>query len=470
MLLIYFLTFSLGQSIDLTSGFIEGYFNLTEISSLLSNYSKAHPNLELITIGKTLNNHEILGLKLSNPQRPRILIIGGHHARELISMTQVFYILEHILTSQRLNKEIWFIPVLNVDGLAGISEEYIKTKKILEIRKNLHASNCSKLEKGVDLNRNYGYRWGYDNSGSSSYPCSEEYRGESAFSEKETQAIKNLTDKYQFDSVISYHSYGNMYIRPTGFKDNSMSVLPLPHQEVYKELKNVLPQSFRFGSVQELLGYSANGSFMDYLYSLGIFSIEIEIGPESLNSFHPNIVQLPSILKPHLEPFDLIFNRTSSYLHLDVNNIGRHLMIKIENTGLATEYSKEIVLSIVNKKFDFKVLSSHSNKIVDKMVYITLPNIPSGGEDLVQVIIYCDVHDVNVSVNFWPSGEREQNFFGELNLEARESSYIGKVVVFVVIVVILLIFVLAACVCYRFKDSDKVRFVEMVEIVPSAII
>ena len=470
MLLLYFLKLSLTQSIDLTSGSIEGYFSLSEISSVLSNYCKTHPNLELISIGKTLNNREISGLRLPNPQRPRMLVIGGHHARELISMSQVFYILDHILTSLKLNKEIWFIPVLNVDGLAGISEEYSKTRKILEIRKNLHPSSCPKEKMGIDLNRNYGYQWGYDNTGSSSNPCDEEYRGEFAFSEKETQAIKNLTEKYKFDSVISYHSYGNMYIRPTGFKESPMSELPLAHQEVYKELKSILPQSFRFGSVNDLLHYKVNGSFMDYLYSLGIFSIEIEISPESLNTFHPNIVQLPSILKPHLEPFDLIFNRTSSYLHIDVKNFGRKLMIKVENTGLATEYSKEIVLNVVNKKFKYKVLSAHLNKVVDGMVYVTLGNIPSGGEDLVEVMVYCDVHEVNVSVHFWPAGEREQNFYGELKLKVKQSSYIAKVVVFVVIFVVLLIFVLAGCVCYRLRDFDKVEFMEMVDIMPSGSI
>lgn len=49
--------------------------------------------------------------------------------------------------------------------------------------------------QGVDLNRNYGYKFGstYD-KGSSSDPCGEDYRGPYAFSEPETQAIRNLVE------------------------------------------------------------------------------------------------------------------------------------------------------------------------------------------------------------------------------------------------------------------------------------
>jgi hypothetical protein len=45
---------------------------------------------------------------------------------------------------------------------------------------------------GVDLNRNYGYNWGYDDEGSSGYEGSDNYRGPSPFSEPETKAIQYL--------------------------------------------------------------------------------------------------------------------------------------------------------------------------------------------------------------------------------------------------------------------------------------
>jgi hypothetical protein len=47
---------------------------------------------------------------------------------------------------------------------------------------------------GVDLNRNFGYKFGIDDEGSSPSPCNEAYRGEKEFSEPETKAIKDFVD------------------------------------------------------------------------------------------------------------------------------------------------------------------------------------------------------------------------------------------------------------------------------------
>ena len=55
------------------------------------------------------------------------------------------------------------------------------------IRKNRNiASECDIFNGGVDINRNYSFKFGMDESGSSSNPCQEDYRGERAFSEPET--------------------------------------------------------------------------------------------------------------------------------------------------------------------------------------------------------------------------------------------------------------------------------------------
>jgi len=66
---------------------------------------------------------------------------------------------------------IFTVPIFNKDGYDR------------NTRKNLKKT-------GVDLNRNFGYKFGNENFGSSPDPDSVEYRGDSAFSEPETLAIK----------------------------------------------------------------------------------------------------------------------------------------------------------------------------------------------------------------------------------------------------------------------------------------
>jgi len=56
----------------------------------------------------------------------------------------------------------------------------------------MHIGNntqCTATEAGVDLNRNYGYKWGVGDSGRSE--CDETYHGASAFSEPETRAMRD---------------------------------------------------------------------------------------------------------------------------------------------------------------------------------------------------------------------------------------------------------------------------------------
>ena len=89
----------------------------------------------------------------------------------------------------------YVVPVVNVDGVAAISENFLKTGEIVMIRKNMnpHTQPCDgRIElMGVDLNRNYGVSWNKE-GGSSTDPCAENYRGAFPFSEPETRAIRDF--------------------------------------------------------------------------------------------------------------------------------------------------------------------------------------------------------------------------------------------------------------------------------------
>lgn len=51
---------------------------------------------------------------------------------------------------------------------------------------------CRNLDElGVDINRNYGFKFGIDDMGSSDRHCAEDYRGTGPFSENETKAMRD---------------------------------------------------------------------------------------------------------------------------------------------------------------------------------------------------------------------------------------------------------------------------------------
>jgi len=55
-------------------------------------------------------------------------------------------------------------------------------------RKNKQGILCDEIDEvGVDLNRNYDFAYAYDDEGSSSNPCDEDFRGQEPFSEPATR-------------------------------------------------------------------------------------------------------------------------------------------------------------------------------------------------------------------------------------------------------------------------------------------
>lgn len=93
-------------------------------------------------------------------------------------------------------------------------------------RKN--RSNGNGRCAGVDLNRNYGYKWG--GKGTSQNTCTEIYAGRGAFSEPETAAVKRYLEsrKEKFFAFLTFHSYGQYILHPWGYDD----LVPPDHQDL----------------------------------------------------------------------------------------------------------------------------------------------------------------------------------------------------------------------------------------------
>ncbi len=218
-----------------------GYYTYAEmisaIDALVATYPTLAQKINLTpTVGqRTAGGREIWAIKISDNvgddalNEPEVLFIGLQHAREAIGgASMIFfmqYLCENYATDSRVkelvdNRQIYIIPCMNPDGWEyNIGE--INAGRTPGWRKNRRAFTSGQTTNyGVDLNRNWGIDWGNcagatSSCGSSSI-SSETYYGPSAFSEKETQAVRDFTYSRRFVAMIDQHAYGPYYSLPFG--------------------------------------------------------------------------------------------------------------------------------------------------------------------------------------------------------------------------------------------------------------
>ncbi|MCF7796263.1 MAG: immune inhibitor A [Lentisphaeria bacterium] len=281
-------------------GSMGGYYTYAEVGWLLDSLHAAHPDLvsEKISIGQSVQGRDIWAFKLSDnvdvdEDEPEVFYNALIHAREPAAMMTVLYYVFQLVDGYATNpeykylvdnRELWFVPIVNPDGYVYNETHYPDGGGMH--RKNLQPGCAS--TPGVDLNRNFGYLWGFDDTGSSPNACSETYRGTAAFSEPETQALRDFTLAHDFTTVFNYHTYSDLLIMPFGY---AVGAVPEePDYSIYMALGADLTaeNGYLFGTGDETVGYLTNGDAVDWMYgSEGIINFTPEVGGFADGGFWP---------------------------------------------------------------------------------------------------------------------------------------------------------------------------------------
>ena len=212
-----------------------GYHTYAETVAEINQLHDDFPGIvgEPFSIGQSIEERELWVVKISdNPEidedEPEVFYNALIHAREPITAEVLLSFMHHLTDNYPTdpevaylveNREMFFLPVFNPDGYVRNEETHPNGGGMW--RKNMRDNDSSGTfnpeQDGVDLNRNFGYMWGYDNSGSSPYFGSGTYRGTGPFSEPETDAVRNFVDSREFTVAFNYHSYSNLYIHAWGY-------------------------------------------------------------------------------------------------------------------------------------------------------------------------------------------------------------------------------------------------------------
>jgi carboxypeptidase T len=274
------------------------------------------------SIGLTHQGRDIWCVRLSSnpdvaqPDKPEILLITMLHAREIMSGDFGLMFADHLCASYGSdpvvtwlmdNRELYLVSIANPDGV--VYNEVIAPSGGGMWRKNRRVNGDGTY--GVDLNRNFPFQWG--GSGSSGNPSSDTYRGPSAGSEPETQALLDLVNNHNFFAAQDLHTYSNLTLYPWGYTTN-----PTPHNAIYEHMATLMAQfnGYAVGQPGDLL-YLVSGGSIDWLYGATdehpmIFSFCNEIGG-SADGFWPDFSRRDQLFQDNLWPMLYLMMAASGF-------------------------------------------------------------------------------------------------------------------------------------------------------------
>jgi hypothetical protein len=279
------------------------YHTFAEMESLITAWETTDfPAIcDVFTIGTSVEARPIYALKISDnvtvdeSGETEVLYMGNVHAREIMTVELTLLFAEHLLvnygtdptiTDHVNSKEIFFVPMVNPDGHVYVEQNHTGSSGNWW-RKNRRINTDMSI--GVDLNRNFGVGWGYDDVGSSPVPSDWTYRGTSAFSEPESQTIRDFCNNREFTMWLSYHSYGELLLYPWGYIAENT-----PDHNVFLELGNLMSATNGYLAGNLAMGaiYPVNGDTDDWGYGEQatkdkIFAFTPEVNSGSQGGFGP---------------------------------------------------------------------------------------------------------------------------------------------------------------------------------------
>lgn len=289
------------------------YHNYFELEDALFNIVQDYPQIaRLESIGTTTEGRNIWSLQISADlatasQKPGTFFVGGHHAREHLSV-EIPLMLAQYLTKEyaggnpRVRKlletrDIRIVPALNADGL----EFDISTGQYQYWRKNRRANGDRTY--GVDLNRNYGYQWG--TGGSSRRTNDETYMGPSAFSEPETQAVKRFIESHpNLNVLLSFHTFSELILYPWGYTNSPIN--DPKARQIHEVMGRTMSKWNGYTPQTSSSLYIASGDLTDWAYGthqMVAFTFELDPkGGFNRDGFYPGASVIPEVFRKNLEP------------------------------------------------------------------------------------------------------------------------------------------------------------------------
>lgn len=301
------------------------FHTYSESTAYLDSIHTEHPDIttEKVSLGQTHEGREIWAIKVSdNPDlqedEPEVLLDGLHHAREPITVEVMLDFLRYLCDSYGTDplatflveeRQIWIVPIMNPDGFCYNESTYPSGGGMW--RKNRRDNSGSSCY-GVDTNRNYPFEWG--GVGSSSDPCDYLYRGPSAGSEPEVQALMDFMNAHEFVTHNSYHSVAAVVLIPWGYTND-----PTPDDALLRGMAERMASyaGYQYGQPGDVL-YNCSGLTLDWSYGEQVskpkvFAFTTEVGG---SGFWPADEEIPGLCAENLPSNIYLAQTAGAYLEV----------------------------------------------------------------------------------------------------------------------------------------------------------
>lgn len=309
------------------------YYSYDQLTDLLEQLQSHYPDIFFYhSIGKTYQSRGIWLAKISDnvtidEDEPEILFMGGVHGHEKPGYQVVIYTIKSILENYSAynvnqsftarirsiinNTELYFMPMVNPDGVEA------------NCRKNQRPNDClfgNNFFRGVDINRNFGYKWEEFNKHPFKYafgtfPYSLKrtnvmypfldfksingrgyYRGPYPFSENESRAVKQFIENSSIKINIDYHTTGEKITYPWSWTHD-----PPPDENTFLSIGENISKINGYKIIQGSKWYYILGCSKDWLYAEhGVFSFVIELCNSSGPSAPQDKELILNLCKKHL--------------------------------------------------------------------------------------------------------------------------------------------------------------------------
>lgn len=289
--------------------FFKLYRPLDTICAWMGLLAQTYPDIVTIeTIGHTYEGrpYQVLHVSvqsedISHDEKKTIVVTGGVHAREWISVSSVLYSVYEILNHYESNPGDWaelakldflFIPVSNPDGY----EYSWSTDRLWRKNRQPQSGDSSDAPcRGIDIDHSYDFHW----TKLSDNVCGEEFSGNYPFEAIELQVwdsyLNRTNEDHKIWGYIDLHSYSQEILYPYAYSCDQQprdeeNLIELAYG-ISKAIRltsgkyyNVLPACIDRDS--DLIPDMGLGSALDYMYHHKLYwAYQIKLRDSGLHGF-----------------------------------------------------------------------------------------------------------------------------------------------------------------------------------------